>query len=82
MDIKKGQIVTSKAGHDGGRFFIVTDVKDGYVYLSDGKERKLNAPKKKNIKHIAKTNTVEEIPKTDKSLRKLLNNFSRFNQED
>ena len=49
MDVKKGQIAASKAGHDDGRFFIVTEVKDGYAYIADGKERKLNSPKKKNL---------------------------------
>lgn len=82
MNIEKGQIVISKAGHDSGRFFIVTDVSDGYVFLSDGKERKLENPKKKNQKHIAKTNPVFEIPATDKQLRKLLGKFSRVIQED
>lgn len=82
MDIKKGQIVISKAGHDDGQPFVVVEVKDNYVYLADGKERKLNALKKKNIKHIAVTNSVVNLPDTDKSLRKLLNSFSRVNQED
>ena len=82
MNLEKGQIAASKAGHDSGRFFIVTEVSDGYVFLSDGKERKLKSPKKKNLKHIAKTNTVLEIPATDKQLRKLLGKFSRVIQED
>lgn len=82
MDVKKGQIAASKAGHDDGRFFIVTEVKDGYAYIADGKERKLSSPKKKNLKHLAKTNTVVSIPKTDKSLRKLLSDYSTVIQED
>ena len=82
MDIVKGQIVCSNAGHDDGQFFIVIDVKDSFVYLADGKERRLDAPKKKNFKHIAKTNTIVEIPKSDKGLRKLLSNFRRVNLED
>ncbi len=82
MSIEKGQIVISKAGHDSGQFFIVTKVSDGYVFLSDGKERKLESPKKKNQKHIAKTNSVFEIPATDKQLRKLLGKCSRVIQED
>lgn len=82
MDIKKGQIVASKAGHDSGRFFIVTQISEGFVYLADGKERRLKFPKKKNIKHIAVTKTVTEIPAADKKLRQLLGNYNRLNRED
>ncbi len=82
MDLKTGQIVASKAGRDSGQFFIVTDISDGFVFLADGKERKLNSPKKKNPKHIAVTKTVVEIPATDKKLRKLLFSFNRLIQED
>ena len=82
MEIVKGQIVASKAGHDEGKFFVVLELESGFVYLADGKERKLNNPKKKNLKHITKTDTVVEMPNSDKQLKKLLNNFSRVNQED
>ena len=82
MNIEKGQIVISKAGHDSERFFIVVKISEGYAFLSDGKKRKLENPKKKNLKHIAKTNTIAEIPATDKQLRKLLGKFSRVIQED
>ncbi len=82
MNIIEGQIVASKAGHDAGRFFAAVKISDGYIYLADGKERKLNNPKKKNIKHIAKTETVVKIPETDKQLRKLLNSFRRAILED
>ena len=77
MNITEGLIVASKAGHDEGRFFAVLKASDGFVYLADGKERKLKNPKKKNIKHIAKTDTIVDIPETDKQLRKLLSGFRR-----
>lgn len=82
MNVTVGQLAASTAGHDSGRFFVVLKVEDGYAYLADGKERKLKSPKKKNLKHIAKTNTVVKLPETDKQLRKLLYNFNRVNQED
>lgn len=77
MTITEGSLVASKAGHDEGRFFVVVKSSDGFVYLADGKERKLNNPKKKNLKHIAKTETIVDIPETDKQLRKLLSKFRR-----
>lgn len=50
-----GSVVLSKQGRDKGMYFIVVklDEKNGYVYLADGGMRKLNAPKRKNIKHIS-----------------------------
>lgn len=50
-----GVVVKSTAGHDAGQYFVVTGIKDGFVYLADGKLRMLEKPKCKNIKHIRKT---------------------------
>ncbi|KUK10826.1 MAG: LSU ribosomal protein L14E [Clostridia bacterium 41_269] len=59
-DIKIGQVVRSKAGRDKGRFFIVVAVEGNRVYIADGDLRRVEAPKKKNIKHIQVTNHVVE----------------------
>jgi large subunit ribosomal protein L14e len=50
-----GSVVISKGGRDKGRYFIVVKADDGFAYLVDGVMRKLEKPKKKNIKHIALT---------------------------
>lgn len=52
MDICKSDIVVSLAGRDRGQYFIVTDVDDAYIYVADGKGRKLEQPKRKSRKHI------------------------------
>lgn len=44
-------IARSLAGHDGGRLFVVVGSEDEYVLLADGKERKLQRPKRKKRKH-------------------------------
>ena len=49
MDITTGMVIISAAGHDKGQWFLVTGVDGRYAYLADGKERKLAAPKKKNM---------------------------------
>ena len=51
-ELSFGQIVLSSAGHDAGRYYIVTDVDKEYVYLVDGKYKTISSPKKKNKKHI------------------------------
>ena len=59
-DIKIGSVVMSTQGRDKGMYFVVVnvDVKKGYVYLCDGGMRKLNAPKRKNFKHVSNSGSV------------------------
>ena len=54
MDVIPGQLVLSKAGRDKGKKFIVTtvDKESGYVYIVDGKLRRVDNPKKKKLKHL------------------------------
>ena len=69
-----GQIVLSKAGHDKDDFLLVVGETHEMILVADGKHRKIAMPKRKNKKHLQKTNEV--IPfsgLTDKGLRKLLN---------
>ncbi len=55
-----GQIVFSKTGRDKGKPFIVVlvDEDEKFVFLCDGKHHKISNTKKKNVKHLQKTNTI------------------------
>ena len=55
MDIHPGELVYATKGRDTGKCFIVIAAKDNYLYLCDGKSRKVSNPKKKKIKHVEKT---------------------------
>jgi large subunit ribosomal protein L14e len=58
---RPGQIVRVLRGRDAGRHMIVVGfVEPHFVLLADGDERKMDRPKKKNVKHIQITNTVSE----------------------
>ena len=58
-NITIGTVVTSKAGRDKKRSFIVMDILDEqYVLLADGCLRKIENPKKKKIKHLFVEKTV------------------------
>lgn len=76
MDFRKGMVVISRAGRDSGKAMAVVDVRDGYVFVCDGKERRLESPKRKNPKHLAKTDRIvppeqmEQI--TNRKLRTVL----------
>ena len=41
MEIEKGMIVKSIAGHDKNRFYVVVKIKDNRAYIADGKKRVL-----------------------------------------
>lgn len=59
MELTIGQVVFSKSGRDKGRPFIVKEVAGEFLFLIDGKLRKLENPKKKKNIHIQKTNFVD-----------------------
>ncbi|HIT73731.1 MAG TPA: KOW domain-containing RNA-binding protein [Candidatus Fimicola cottocaccae] len=59
MEFTAGQIVFSKSGHDKGGAFIVIDIEEEFLYIVDGKRRTLEKPKRKKIKHVQKTNYVD-----------------------
>lgn len=57
--LKPGQVVRALAGRDKDKVFLVVDItKDNYVYIADGAKRKIEAPKRKKIKHLQKYNLV------------------------
>ena len=77
MEAQTGMIVRSAAGRDKGKFMVIVSIADGFVYLADGKERKLASPKKKNEKHIRLTKTlISTHDLTDKGLKKILREFA------
>ena len=51
-----GQFATSRAGHDKGVLYIVVAEEGDFVYLSDGRLRGPDRPKKKRRKHIQPIN--------------------------
>ncbi len=50
---KIGQLVCSKCGRDRGNFYLVFEIiDDKFVYLVDGNKRRMENPKRKNVKHL------------------------------
>lgn len=79
MEIKCGQIAFSTAGRDKDKPMAVVNKDSKFVYVCDGKERPLNKPKRKNLKHLRFTEiTVNENSlANDSALRKALNESLR-----
>ena len=68
MEVDKSSLIVSKAGRDKGQLFYVVDTDDQYVYLADGKSRRLEKPKRKKRKHI------EQIPRTESRIAEKIRN--------
>ena len=77
MDIVKGSVVRAKAGRDKDSYFIVLDVLDKFALIADGKSRKLEKPKKKNLNHLEATKTViTQNLETNRKIKKALSDFN------
>ena len=57
MAFTKGEIVLSLKGRDAGGLFCVLSTQDDFALIADGKGRKLAAPKRKRVKHLAGVGT-------------------------
>ncbi|MDR0919189.1 MAG: KOW domain-containing RNA-binding protein [Oscillospiraceae bacterium] len=75
-----GSIVKSNCGRDEGLFFVVLDFQNDnfreFALIANGKEHKLQHPKKKNIKHLSVTNKKISVKcLTNKSLKSIIFRF-------
>ena len=84
MESHIAEVVYDIAGRDKGDCFIVTAEEENFLYLSDGKSRKVSNPKKKKIKHVSFTGVRDDFilgritttgRLTNKEVRYALSNF-------
>ena len=76
MGIVKSDVVQSMAGRDQGQYFFVLEVQDEYLLLADGKLRKVEAPKRKKAKHVAR------IPLTDAYVAEKIRNGEKITNSE
>ena len=78
MEIDRSSLIVSKAGRDKGQLFFVIDADEQYVYLADGKSRKLEKPKRKKRRHVqAAFQTESRIAEKLRNGDKVLNSELR-----
>ncbi|MBE5735255.1 MAG: KOW domain-containing protein [Clostridiales bacterium] len=61
QEFQKGLIVRTISGHDKNMVYLVCDVIGSTVLLVNGKNRPIDNPKKKNVKHIIKVGLSNEL---------------------
>ncbi|OFI06870.1 hypothetical protein CLOACE_06630 [Clostridium acetireducens DSM 10703] len=72
-----GRVARSNAGRDKGRLFIIIGViDDKYVYISDGKLRSVDKPKKKKLRHLILGDAVLDEARSSILSGKKVNNKS------
>ncbi len=74
-----GAVVQATAGHDKGGLFLVVAEEENFLFLVNGKRRKLANPKKKKLHHVALVSKemFGESPQSDKALRRALVAFEK-----
>ncbi|MCI9225540.1 MAG: hypothetical protein HFE91_08725 [Acutalibacter sp.] len=74
MELKRGQVVKSRAGRDKDSYMAVLELDPPWVVLADGKKRPVERPKRKKLMHISPTLIVlsEEALATNRKLRAAL----------
>lgn len=78
-ELALGQVVRSRAGRDRDIFMIIVrfENKDSdHVFVSDGRLRKIEKPKRKKTKHLAQTNYIVE------NLREKLNSGEQIQNSE
>lgn len=63
-----GKLAKSKAGHDKDQIYLIIQEDKDFVYLVDGKIKKIENPKKKKKKHIQIINCYENVELTNRLL--------------
>lgn len=58
MPIKVGDFVVSLTGRDKNKCFLVVNLDKDKVFIVDGKARKVDRPKVKNVKHVKQISTA------------------------
>ena len=72
--LERGTVVRSSAGRDKGSLLAVMQQEENRVFVCDGKERPIDRPKSKNIRHVQATgfSVTESELETKRALRKAL----------
>ena len=76
MEVKKGMLAISKAGHDKDSWYVVLYIEGNYAYLVNGKTKTMDAPKKKKLMHLQPVNVIPE------NLQEKMDNGKQWINED
>ena len=61
MELRKGMLAISKAGHDKDSWYVIQKLEGNKAFLVNGENRTMDRPKEKKLKHLQPVNQVSEI---------------------
>jgi ribosomal protein L14E/L6E/L27E len=73
----KGLFAEALAGHDKGQIYVIVGEEGAFAYVADGRLRRVEKPKRKNIKHLQVIKA-----KCDEGLRERLANGQPVTNEE
>lgn len=76
MEIRKGMLARSKAGHDKDQLYVVLSIEENHVLLVNGITKPVDRPKKKKTKHLQPINHIPE------NLKEKLQNGTLWTNEE
>ncbi|MEE1015344.1 MAG: KOW domain-containing RNA-binding protein [Lachnospiraceae bacterium] len=76
MELRKGMMAISKAGHDKDSWYVVLKVEGNAAFLVNGVNRTIENPKRKKLKHLQPVNEVPE------NLQEKLQNSREWTNEE
>lgn len=74
--LEKGSVVRVTAGKEKGSIFVVVeDFNTRQVWITDGRHRKLENPRKKGVRHLELLGRLEVLPERDRLIWKSLSPY-------
>lgn len=73
MNYEAGQIVKSLAGHDKDSIYMIVRSEGSFIWVADGKRRKLDNPKRKNTAHVQLIRVY--VPEADRDKDEAIQHF-------
>ena len=85
-DIMISDVVVSTTGRDRGQWFYVINEEPQFLYLANGKDRTLDKPKRKSLRHVRKvlrseTRVAQKLASGDKVLNSELRRDLAFHAD-
>ena len=85
-DIQIADVVIATAGREKGKLFYVLNVDEQYLLLGNGKDRTLEQPKRKSLRHVRKvlrseTRVAQKLTSGDKVLNSELRRDLAFHAD-
>lgn len=60
MELKKGMLARSKAGHDKDQLYVVLSIEENNAWLVNGTTKPVDGAKKKKLKHLQPIGRIPE----------------------